>query len=269
MIASSSQTPTFFGPNASDSDLVGSGFRRAGGGVHASRTIMLEELRETLDAVADDADRAVYTEAILIENIAHKATTASRKKAVRFLSELYGLDPRLPIFRVLKRVWKASPDGRPLAALLCALARDPRLRSTAPIIIGMPDTAELQRDSLRAAVASADEGRLNADVIGKVVRNVASSWQQSGHLAGRTFKKRRIVRPTTAVVAFAAFLAHRSGFRGIEIFRSGWFQALDMSPAQARAALIEAKQIGLIDFRVSGEVMTLGFDRLDPAGKME
>ena len=50
--------------------------------------------------------------------------------------------------------------------------------------------AELSREAVRDALAGAVGGRLNEATVGKVVRNAASSWAQSGHLAGRTFKRR-------------------------------------------------------------------------------
>ena len=67
------------------------------------------------------------------------------------------------------------------------------------------------------------------------------------------FKKRSHVRPTPAVATYAAYLAFHAGLRGAEVFRSGWFQVIDASPAKARDLLLEAKQHGLIDFRLAGD----------------
>jgi hypothetical protein len=105
---------------------------------------------------------------------------------------------------------------------------------------------------------------LNDSTLEKVVRNAASSWSQSGHLVGRTFKKRLIVQGSAASAAFALYLAHAAGFRGQELLTSGWVAALDCSPSGARGLALEAKRVGLIDLRTAGDVFEAGIARLDP-----
>ncbi len=226
--------------------------------------MMLTELSATLATVPTGADRSAYVSAIIDENCTHKSTAATRKLTSQRLSEFYALDPKAPIFRVLRSVWDVSPEGRPLVAMLTALARDPRFLMTAPFIIALDEGDEFRREPMTAALRSAGDDRLNASTLDKVVRNAASSWVQAGHLVGRTFKKRHLVRPTPAVGAYAAYLAINAGLKGVEIFRSGWFQIIDASPTKARGLLLEAKQLGLIDLRIAGDVITLGLDRLDP-----
>jgi hypothetical protein len=65
------------------------------------------------------------------------------------------------------------------------------------------------RESLRVAVGD----RLNDSTLNKVVRNASSSWTQSGHLRGRTFKHRALVKPTPATIALALYLGYAAGFR--------------------------------------------------------
>ena len=260
----STQMHMFYGPDTAVGAAEKIGFRIGAKGAHTSRTMMLAELRATLEAVPAGADRSGYVSAIVDENCTHKSTAATRKLTNQRLSEFYALDPRVPIFRVLRKVWGASPEGRPLLAMLTALARDPRFLMTAPFIIALNEGAEFQREPMAAALRSTGSDRLNVSILDKVVRNAASSWVQAGHLMGRTFKKRLRVQPTPAVAAYAAYLAFHAGLRGAEIFRSGWFQVIDTSPAKARALLLEAKQLGLIDLRIAGDVVTLGLDRLDP-----
>lgn len=263
MITSSTQAPVFYSPSSIQNGTGEFGFRAKSGGVHTSRTMMLEELRLTFAAVPSTADRSTYLSAIIDENCTRKSTAATRKLTALRLSDLYALDPKVPTFRALRRLWDVAEEGQPLLALLVALTRDPRLLTTAPVIISLHEGAEFQREPMTAALRSADGDRLNPSVLDKVVRNAASSWSQAGHLAGRTFKKRRRVEATPAVAGFAAYLAWHAGLRGVEIFRSGWFQVIDASPTKARALLLEAKQIGLIDLRIAGDVITLGFERLD------
>lgn len=240
------------------------GFRFGPKGTHTSRTMMLEELSRVLEATREGARRGDYSAAIVDGNCLSKPTASTRRLSNQRLGELYGLDPMIPLFRVLRRLWDTSADGRPLLALLAAIARDPLLAATCPAIVAMPVNAELQRDSLREAVQSAVGDRLNESTLEKVCRNAASTWAQSGHLEGRTFKKRRIVLPSTTAVTFAIYLAHAAGFRGAEIFSSGWLKVLDCDPSQARALALDAKRSGLLDLRMAGDVVELNLSRLDP-----
>jgi len=159
--------------------LRAAGLRFGDKGTHTSRTIMLAELADLLAAVAPGADRDAYAKAIIDENVLGKATIATRRLTYQRLRELYGLDPRLPLFRVLRRLWAADEAGRPLLAILCALARDPLLRATAPAVLELPVGAELVRGLFLDAIRKTVGSRLNDAVLDKVARNAASSWSQS------------------------------------------------------------------------------------------
>lgn len=226
---------------------------------------MLAELTATFVAVAEGASRNDYATAIVEGNCLGKATAATRRLTNQRLGELYGLDAAIPLFRVLRRLWPADIVGRPLLALQCAVARDPLLAATVSTVIALPLGSELNRDAVRAALRDVVEDRLNDATLDKVTRNVASSWAQAGHLVGRTFKKRALVRATPGSVAFGLYLGHAVGFRGAALFATGWVSLLDCTPNSARDLAIEAKRIGLIDLRIAGEVVDLVLDRLDPA----
>jgi hypothetical protein len=117
---------------------------------------------------------------------------------------------------------------------------------------------------MKSALRSVVGNRLNDSTLEKVCRNAASTWAQSGHLEGRTFKKRRIVLPTPQAVAYALYLAHAAGFRGAEIFSCAWLRVLDCDPSRARQLALDAKRIGLLDLRMAGDVVELNLARLDP-----
>lgn len=241
------------------------GFRFGAKGTHTSRTMMLGELTTVLAAIPAAASRADYSAAIVEGNCLGKATAATRRLTNQRLGELYGLDPRIPLFRVLRRLWSIDVPGRPLLALQSAVARDPLLAaSVAPVLVLAPGS-DLQRDSIRSALREAVDERLSDATLDKVIRNVASSWEQAGHLVGRTFKKRAAVRPTSGSVAFGLYLGYAVGFRGAPLFATGWISLLDCTPARARELALEAKRIGLIDLRIAGEVVDLVLDRLDPS----
>jgi hypothetical protein len=226
--------------------------------------MMLEELSRVLEATNQGARRADYAAAIIDGNCLLKPTASTRRLTNQRLGELYGLDLIIPLFRVLRRLWDAGADGRPLLALLAAIARDPLLAATCPAIVTLPANAELKRDSLKEGLQAAVGNRLNESTLEKVCRNAASTWAQSGHLEGRTFKKRQTVTPSPTAVTFAIYLACAAGFRGAEIFSSGWLRVLDRDPSQARQLALEAKRSGLLDLRMAGDVVELNLSRLDP-----
>jgi len=241
------------------------GLRFGAKGTHTSRTMMLSELMAVLAATPNGASRADYAVAIIGGNCLGKATTATRRLTNQRLGELYGLDSQIPIFRVLRRLWSTDVAGRPLLALQCAVARDPLLAATVVPVLSLVPGSELQRDAIKAELRKLVEERLSDATLDKVIRNTASSWAQSGHLVGRTFKKRALVRATPGSVAFGLYLGHAVGFRGAQLFATGWLSLLDCTAARARDLAVEAKRIGLIDLRIAGDVVDLVLDRLDPA----
>ena len=252
-------------PSSGPSDLAAKiGFRFGAKGTHTSRTMMLTELSAALAASSEGASREDFAAAIIEGNCLGKATTATRRLTNQRLSELYALDPDVPIFRVLRRLWAIDDAGRPLLALQCAIARDPLLAATVAPVLALSPGNDLHRDAIGAALREVVDDRLNDATLDKVIRNVSSSWAQSGHLVGRTFKKRALVRPTPGTVAFGLYLGHAAGFRGMQLFSTGWLSVLDCTPAGALEMAFEAKRIGLIDLRTSGEIVDLVLDRLDP-----
>ena len=255
----------FFPPSQTGTDPR-IGFRLGDIGTHTSRTMMFEELEAVLAAVPPAGKRADYTEAIIESNCLRKPTIATRRLTSQRLSELYSLDPEVPIFRILRRLWDLDPASHPQLALLCSIARDPLLAATASAVLPLGEGAELPRSAMRDALREVVGERLNDSTLDKVLRNTASSWSQAGHLQGRTFKVRRAVKPTPVAVAFAFYLANAAGFHGEDILKSAWVKVLDCSASSALELGLEAKRIGLLDLRVAGEVFDLNLDRMDPEG---
>lgn len=238
------------------------GFRFGEKGTHTSRTLMLAELGDLLRAVPAGASREAYVAAVIDENVLGKQTAATRQLTSQRLVELYGLDLKVPIFRVLRRVWQADEGGRPLSAMLCALARDPLLRAAAPSVLALTAGAELIRSELLAALRACVGARLNDAVLDKVARNVASSWSQSGHLEGRVRKLRCRVRPTPGPVAFALWLGAIEGLVGEQLLASRWAQVLDSTEPELIPIILQAKQLGLVTASVGGGVTNIDATKL-------
>jgi hypothetical protein len=240
------------------------GLRFGDRGAHTSRTLMLTELQSVLAAVSADGTRADYAHAIVDENCTNKRTLSTRRLTNQRLGELYGLDVGIPVFRVMRHLWERDQAGRPLLALLCGIARDPLLAATAGPIIGLPVNSEFPRAVVTEALREVVGERLNDNILGKVVRNAASSWAQAGHFEGRTFKFRRHVAATAPAVAYALYLAHAVGIRGEALLQAPWVMVLDCSASRALELALEAKRMGLIDLRTAAGVFQVSFDRMDP-----
>ncbi|MBI4584110.1 MAG: hypothetical protein HY717_08815 [Planctomycetes bacterium] len=226
---------------------------------------MLSELRCLLESVPPEASHDDYLRAIREDNILGKRTSSNRDQTAQRLTELYALDPAVTLFRLLRRFWNSESSaggGRPLLAILCVLSRDPLLRATAGPVLGLDPGDEFPRllvvETLREELGM----RMNDATIDKVARNAASSWTQSGHLAGRVFKRRARVAATPLAVAYALLLGYLLGQRGKRLFHTLWVKALDASENELVSLAGEAKRLGILDLKHSGDVTEVGFPHL-------
>lgn len=252
-------------PPQSENDerrLREAGFRLGEKGTHTSRTIMFKELRAVLHSCPADATREDYLAAIHDENCLGKRTVATRKLSSQRLSELYALDPGVPLFRIMRRCWPADRNGQAVLALLLALARDPLLRASAPAVLRMRPGEELGRQQIRDALHQAVGNRLSESTLDKVVRNVGSSWTQSGHLKGHGRKFRQRVTPTATTAAYALLLGHFTGRRGAALFETLWAQVLDAPVRELMELAMDARRLGLLDMTHSGGVIDVSVSRL-------
>lgn len=225
---------------------------------------MLDELSHLLAAAPGEASREDYADAVMEDNCLGKRTAATRKLSLQRLSELYGLDARVVLFRVLRDLWSRHEASRPLLALLLALARDPLLRATARAVVGTPFGHEFARQSMKDALGDSVGGRLNAATLDKVVRNASSSWTQSGHLRGRGRKTRQHVEATPAATTYALLLGFALGRRGRLLFETPWVAILDAGPDELIDVAVDAKRLGLLDLKQSGSMVDVSFPTILP-----
>jgi len=238
------------------------GFKFGDRGMHTSRTIMLDELSVLLRIGKQDANRNEYRALIVEENCLTKRTIATRKLTDQRLSELYALDAKVLLFRIMRKLWDSDENGHPLLAILLALARDPLLRFTSTPMLRLHQGNEFSRQAFTDILNKCTGSRFNEATIDKIVRNTASSWTQSGHLEGRTFKIRRTVCPTPAVVTFALLMGYILGARGDVLFETLWAKVLDVSKDELIQIATDAKRFGYLDIKASGGIVDVSFQRL-------
>ena len=241
---------------------IKAGFRFGDIGAHTSRTIMLKELLLLLEDRDSNASRKDYVSAIVEHNCLGKRTVSTRKLTCQRLSEFYGLDPSILLFRVLRSLWQIDENGRPLLAFLTALARDPLLRVTSIPILQMRPGEELVRQKITEALSKSVGNRFNENTLDKVVRNTSSSWTQSGHLTGRGRKYRQKVNPTPIVTAYALLMGYILGARGGGLFNTLWAKVLDTPAEELVSLATDAKRLGFLDLSQAGGVVEVSFTRI-------
>jgi hypothetical protein len=201
---------------------------------------------------------------MLNENVLGKATEGARRRTLRYLRELYLLQPSSLLFRALRDLWPHDPEAQPLLAGLCALARDAVFRASGSAIIRSGPGDVFTSNDFADAVGERFPTSYRRSTLAKIGRNVFSSWEQTGHLAaaGRTTKLRTqaICRPSN--VTYALMLGYLEGTRGGALFDTVWARALDRPRSYLLDLAFGASQRGLLDFRHAGGVVDVSFHQL-------
>ncbi|MBA4013266.1 MAG: hypothetical protein C0481_15480 [Phenylobacterium sp.] len=217
---------------------------------------MLAELGAFLRAVEEHGVEAAQ-KLIVDENLLGKSSDAARDSAVANLNKLYALNRPPPITRAMARLWQSDQVGRPLLAMLCALARDPLFRDTADTVTNARFGDGVRWPALADAIAAKHPDRFSQAMLKSMAQNCASSWTQSGHLNGLRNKVRQRVEATPEVVTFAALIAEAAGFGGPGILSSPWLTVLDAGEEERLGLLRRAQGRGLVRARHAGAVFEL------------
>jgi hypothetical protein len=234
------------------------GFRDGDKGTHSSRTLMLAELEKVLAATGPDADVAEFRRVVVEENVLGKRTATTREHTVRKLKALYGLDPAIPVYAVMRRIWPDDPEGHPLLALLCAVARDPLLRASVDAVLDASLGSEITHEDLAATVrASFSESTREA-----IVSHLVSTWTTAGFLAGTTTKRRARPVATPGATAYALALGFMEGGRGGLLLTTSWVRLLDCPTDEVRVLAQRAARRGWVEYRAAGDVIDLRVDAL-------
>jgi hypothetical protein len=255
-----------------DSDLMdarvpkpalAAGFSNEPIGTHTGKTMMLAELRLLLAAAPGNVDLETYRRAAIDANALAKSTAANRNNTLKYMKQLYGLRPELPVFTALRELWPAEHADQPVLAVLCAAARDVILRITANVVLAKPPGTAVPASELTAEIASEYPGRYSSSTLRNFGQNIASSWTHAGLLVGVRDKRR--ARPVVNVPAavYALYLGHLEGVAGPNLFATRWARILDRTEAELRDLAESASRSGWVEYRSSGGMTELGFRHLD------
>jgi hypothetical protein len=172
------------------------------------------------------------------------------------------LEVATPIFGLLRKLHSIDASNLPLLALQVAWARDPLFRATTLVIMDASEGERIETARLAQALEVTFPNQYSELNLNKIARNAASSWTQSGHLAGRTHKTRQRTKPSAVAVAMALFLGNVTGYLGASVFSNPWCRLLDLDTDRARTMGQEAHRAGLLNLRAVGDVVDLTFPTL-------
>jgi hypothetical protein len=238
------------------------GLKFSSGGAHISRTMMLAELDAVLAAVPVGSSALDYREAILDRNVLGKDTDSTRKESLRRLRELYALDEAKPIFGLLRKLHSIDASSLPLLAVQVVWARDPLFRATTQPVIDAAEGDRVETASLAQSFEATFPNQYSELSRNQTARHAASSWTQSGHLAGRANKTRQRIKPTAVAVTMTLLLGNIAGYHGVAIFSNPWCALLDLDADRAKGMGQEAHRAGLLNLRAVGEVVEISFPLL-------
>jgi len=239
------------------------GFSDEKGGAHASRTIMLNELQILFSAVRDTrACKNDFRSAIVDENVLGKRSEKTRVLTFRHLVDLYGLDPKLPVFRGLRFFWERDEGGEALSAFLCAFSRDSLLRSSFQLVLSAPYGSVVSRELMEGQIEAKYPGRFSTATLKSSAQNINSSWTKAGHLSGRVRKIRTPAEPTLGSAAYAVFLGYLNGIRGSSLFESEYAKILDCSADRVLELVQQAALKGWMTVNRIGDVVEVAFPNI-------
>lgn len=223
---------------------------------------MVLEMAALVRAVPRAVTKEDFARAILDENALDKPTLASRKKSLRHLTELYGLDPSTALFRVLLNLAHSDVDSLPQLCLVCAYARDPLLRRSFDLIRTLRLGEILERVSMEKHLEAGFPARFSAATRRSLARNVNTTWTFGGHLAGKVKKSRRLPDPRPVSAAYAMFVGYLSGLRGERLLDSPYAALVAPTRSQLQAALSVASARGLLSLKQAAGIVEFDFSSL-------
>ncbi len=234
--------------------------RKTGG--HMARSMMLTELRLLFAAVPAAAGRSDYRAAILDGNALGKPTFSSRQKSEKHLYELYGLDPTLALFRLLRRFAAEDPESLPLLALICAFCRDPQLRASFALIEALEPGEVLSPARMEVHLEAAFPERYSPVMKASLAKNVNTTWAAAGYLKGVAIKRRALPQPAVAASVYAILAGYLLGLRGDTLVSSVLARLAGADASLVLSHLAQGAQRGWLRLRHGGGVIEIDFSAL-------
>jgi hypothetical protein len=232
-------------------------------GAHISKTMMLNEITKLIAACPNEATLEDYQNSILHENVLLKSTQSNRKETFSRLRSLYGLDYKIPLFSIYRKLILFDLDSSPLLSFLVSWARDPLLRASTGAIFHVNIGDLVNKYDIQESIQNMFPGKYSINSLGTTSRNISSTWKQSGHLIGKGKKTRIQVKPRPASVAFALLLGDMCDYHGENLFSSSFCKLLDLNPVDAHSLAVQAHRENLLTLKSGGSVVEVTFNQYE------
>jgi len=220
--------------NEKESFKASLGFRPNEGTVNVTGSIMLRDITLVLEKVPNErATREAYESAIVDRDCLGISDKHRHRLAHRFLSELYGLDPAIPLFVAFRYFWNRDVEGRPLLSLMLTFIRDKYLRESFRVLRDLEEfgfgRSSFDVDLLRGYFGEDDSWRHDETLDGEepspIWEYLSLIWSETGHSQDSPDSESPIATPETA--AFAIYLSIAAGFRGNALFETDYIRLMD------------------------------------------
>ena len=239
-------------------------------GIHTRRTIMFNDLEQLLDYSENkDLSPDEYRTLIVDENCLGKNSVKTRTLSYQYLSDTYLLNQDVLLFRALHYFWTRDEEAHSQLAMLCAYNRDALFRMVTPYILSLPEGAQLQKLNVEEFIEAKQPDRFSQSTLESTVRNLNSSFTQSGHLQGRVKKVRTRLEATPGAVSYALFIGFIKGYRGEMLLNSEYMKLLECSFDQTVELAQTSARKGWMIFKKVGNVIEVSFPNILTAQDME
>jgi hypothetical protein len=232
--------------------------------------MMFEELKSLLTCVKDlNASKEDYYYAINENNCLNKRSANNRNYSAKYLEELYGLDPNITLFRLLRYFWERDEESRPLIALLCCYSRDTLFRKSAGYIINKNYGDSVTRIELERYLHELMPDYYSDTTLSSIAKNINSSWTQAGLVNGGIKKIRSKANPAAGAAAYALVLSYLAGARGEIILDNSFIKLLDCAEGKTIELAEAASRSGWIVFKKVSSIIEAQFPALLTKEEME
>jgi len=238
------------------------GFSDAAVGGHSARSMMLHEMTDLVRALPLTATKDDFSKSIVDENILAKPTLSSRKKSLRHLVELYGMDTSKTLFRILWNFGHADIDSLPQLCLVCAYARDPQLRQSFNLIRDLRHGEVLDRVAMEESLELGFPDRFSPAMKKSMAQNVNTTWTYSGHLSGKARKIKQNVEPRPLSAAYSMLVGYLTGLRSERLLDSTYAALVASNRSQLLPALSLASSQGLLSLKNAAGIVEFDFSNL-------
>ncbi|MCB1192725.1 MAG: hypothetical protein H7A23_06760 [Leptospiraceae bacterium] len=155
--------------------------------------------------------------------------------------------------------WNCDTDGRRLLAFLLAYFRDFYVRISIPFILDIPYGEILSVEYLIEKLRYKTYENITEKTLQSLVRNLRSTFSQSGHLTGKVKKTRINPSLSSGAISFALLLGYLEGMRGELLFQSEYMKSIECSPERGYNFAYDASSRGWLDFKKAGNIVEVSF----------